>query len=290
MSTPHGIHRVILVVLDGLRPDAITALPLPVIGAVAAAGAHTLAATTVQPPLTAAALASLFTGVAPSVHGIRSERGLVPRPGQRLSLLPQLLHDHGYRTFGFMAALPIGFRTVGTRIAASLGATVTFAGHRAADILEAALPTLERIERGLVFMHWPDADAAGHAHGWMSQEYRRAARQLDAAYERLIDATGVLHDPGTVVIALADHGGGGVARRDHHSDHPLDTSIPIMIAGGQVACTTLPAGATLLDVTATVPWVLGIQPPRSWVGRPFCEAFAPTRDMGGPQIAAQAAA
>jgi predicted AlkP superfamily pyrophosphatase or phosphodiesterase len=290
MQPPHGITRVILVVLDGLRPDAIAALPLPAVGAVAAAGAHTLAATTVEPSLTAAALTSLMTGVSPAIHGIRSERALIPRPGQRLTLLPQLLQDHGYRTYGFMAALPPGFRTIGTRMAARMSAAVTFAGRDAAGILDHALPTIDRIQRGMMFLHWPDADLAGHAHGWMSDEYTAAAQRIDHAFERLIDASGALHDPGTVVIALADHGGGGTASHDHHSSHPLDLTIPIVIAGGQVSRTVLPPGASLLDVTATVPWCLGIAPPVGWMGRPLREAFAPARELTGSQVVAQAAA
>jgi predicted AlkP superfamily pyrophosphatase or phosphodiesterase len=290
MQAPHGITRVILVVLDGLRPDAIAALPLPALGAVAAAGAHTLTATTVVPSVTAAALTSLFTGVSPAVHGIRSERALIPRPGQRLTLLPRLLHDHGYRTFGYMAALPLGFQTIGTRLAARLGAAVAFGGHAAHGILDRALPTLERIRRGVVFLHWPDADTAGHAHGWMSREYRTAAQRLDAAFERLIDVTGALKDPETVVIALADHGGGGDAENDHHSNHQLDLTIPIVLAGGQVARTTLSAGASLLDVTSTVPWALGIDPPSSWMGRPLREAFAQAREENGSPLVGQAAA
>ena len=53
----------------------------PSIAAVAAGGAHTLEGVTVEPSVTAAALTSLFTGVGPEVHGIRSERRLIPRPG-----------------------------------------------------------------------------------------------------------------------------------------------------------------------------------------------------------------
>jgi predicted AlkP superfamily pyrophosphatase or phosphodiesterase len=290
MQAPHGITRVILVVLDGLRPDAIATLPLPTLGAVAAGGAHTLAASTVEPSLTAAALTSLFTGVTPAVHGIRSEHALIPRPGQRLTLLPRLLHDHGYRMFGFMAALPHGFRTLGTRIAARLGAAAAFAGQDADSILDEALPTLERVQRGVVFLHWPDADAAGHAHGWMSREYLTAARRLDGAFERLIDATAVLTDPGTVLVAMADHGGGGTCEKDHHSNHPLDLTIPIVIAGGQVTRILLPASASLLDVTSTVPWVLGIDPPNQWMGRPLREAFVPVADPAAVPSMEEAAA
>lgn len=290
MVSPRGISRVILVVLDGLRPDAIASLPLPSLAAVAAAGAHTLSGVTVEPSLTAAALASLLTGVTPCIHGIRHERRLVPSPGQRLTPLPGLLHDHGLRMHGFMAALPRGFGALGTRLAARLGIAATFAGSDAEAILQVALPTLQRMQRGVAFMHWPDADMAGHAHGWMSPQYCGAAARLDRAFERLIDATEALTDPGTVVIACADHGGGGLAANDHHSCHPLDVTIPIIVAGGQVIRTELPPGSSLLDVTASVPWVLGIQPPTQWMGRPLREAFLPAPQPARARFLADAAA
>ena len=85
-------------------------------------------------------------------------------------------------------------------------------------------------------------------------------------------------------------GGGGASPRNHHSTHPLDLTIPIVIAGGQVARTTLPTGSSLLDVPATVAWALGIQPPASWDGRPLHEAFAPVEELTAPQLAVHVAA
>ena len=119
MQSPHGIARVILVCLDGLRSDAVPLLPLPHIRALAACGATTFRGTTVEPSITAAALTSLFTGVPPSVHRIQSDRIGLPRPTEPLTTLPRLLHGHGLPTFGHLAALPRYFRGLGERIAAS---------------------------------------------------------------------------------------------------------------------------------------------------------------------------
>jgi arylsulfatase A-like enzyme len=290
MDSPQGITRVILVVLDGLRADAITSLPLPSLASTAAGGSHTLAGVTVEPSLTAAALTSLFTGVPPQLHGIRHEQRLIPRSGQRLTPLPGLLRDHGYRMQGFMAALPPGFGTVGAVLAARLGAKARFAGHDAESILAEARPTLERDARGVTFLHWPDADLAGHACGWMSAEYCRAADRLDRAFDRLLDLTSALDDPATVIVACADHGGGGDNSHHHDSRHPLDTTIPVIVAGGQVIRNELPSGTSLLDVAATIPWILGIRPPAHWSGRPLHHAFAPVRRPQRTGLTAVAAA
>ena len=64
MPTATPIRRVILVVLDGLRPDAIPRFGLAHLAALAHGGASTMLARTVHPSVTAAAMASLLTGAA----------------------------------------------------------------------------------------------------------------------------------------------------------------------------------------------------------------------------------
>ncbi len=288
MSAPSGVERVILVVLDGLRPDLITPTWLPCLSALAATGSHTFAGTTVQPSVTAAALASLFTGVEPAVHGIVGETTLRPRLGHRLTLLPRALARGSVPMVGHMRALPWGTRTLGTLLAAQLGMRTIFGGDDAEGILERALPTVRAAKRGVTYLHWPDADLAGHAWGWMSPHYRAAARNLDAAMARLLEASGVLDDPAAVLIALADHGGGGQRLDDHDSPHPQDVTIPIMIAGGQVRAGQLAVGSSPLDVCATVPWLFGLTPPSGWTGRPLREAFTSAPRVAMPFEAAAA--
>lgn len=273
MPAPSGISRVIVVVLDGLRPDAITRFGLPRLGALLPITAHTLDGRTVEPSTTAAVLASLFTGVGPTVHGIRHEHGMLPSLLKRLTPLPRLLARHRQPMVGYMRALPFGFRTVGTTLAARLGVRARFEGHDAASILAAARSALQRARRGVVYLHWPDADEAGHAEGWMSAGYARAAERIDISVGRLLDATDVLHDPEAVIVLLADHGGGGTVSDDHDSNHPEDVTIPILIGGGRVLPNRLPTGSSPLDVCATIPWLLGITPPAAWQGRPLREAF-----------------
>ena len=73
------IRRVVLVVLDGLRADAIPTFGLRCWQRLASLGASSLCGTTVAPSVTAAAMASLLTGAPPAVHGLRSDRFHLPR-------------------------------------------------------------------------------------------------------------------------------------------------------------------------------------------------------------------
>ncbi|MBI3791822.1 MAG: alkaline phosphatase family protein [Gemmatimonadetes bacterium] len=269
------IRRVIVVVLDGLRADAIAQFELPTLTRLRARGASTLDGATVSPSVTAAAMTSLFTGVPPAVHGVESDRFHIPSAKRGLRPMTRVLADSGMPVSVFLAELPFVFRGLGRRFAHAAGVpNAQFAGDDAPDILASARQALATQRRGLILFHWPDADQAGHSHGWMSRTYADAARRLDDALGLLVAQCEVGRDPGTLLIALADHGGGGARPRDHDSPHPLDRTIPIVLAGGGVQPGALTPGASLLDIAPTVLWSLGVPQPAGWSGRPLLEAFA----------------
>jgi hypothetical protein len=262
----------VLVVLDGLRADAIDALDLRCWKRLASVGASTLAGTTIAPSVTAAAMASLFTGAPPEVHGLRSDRFHIPRSAGPVHPLPALLADAGLPTSGFVAELPLLFRGIGNRIARRLGIGMPhFAGRNAAEIVLRARTRLIEQQRGLIVFHWPDCDRAGHESGWMSDAYVRAAHRLDETLGLLASLIDVGGDEGTLLIALADHGGGGVDPRDHESAHPLDRTIPLLLCGAGASGNL--GTPSLLDVPPTVLWALGVPIPASYTGRPLVDAF-----------------
>lgn len=269
-----SVRRVVLVVLDGLRPDAIPRFVLPHLTALAHRSAYTMLGRTVSPSVTACAMASLLTGAAPERHGLQSDRFHLPKSRGELHPLPRVLAEQGYASSAFLAAMPLLFAGVAKRIATRLGfGEARFRGRGCDEILAAARPALREQRDGLILMHWPDADRAGHAEGWMSEAYADATWRLDATMGLLVREL-QLDEPGTLLIALADHGGGGAVATHHNSHHPLDTTIPIFVAGTAVRRGEMAPGASLLDVPATVCWALGVPQPESFAGRPLTSAFA----------------
>ncbi|MEP6619536.1 MAG: alkaline phosphatase family protein [bacterium] len=267
-------RRVVVVVLDGLRPDAIDAFDLTHLQALERMGTHTRRATTVAPSVTAAAMGSLLTGVHPDFHGLNSDRFHIPHSHGPLYPVPAVLRDAGYTSSAFLAQPPLLFRRLGKALAVRLGVDAPhFIGQQAPEIALAARRTLGEQERGLIMFHLPDADRAGHAHGWMSSQYADAARRLDAT-TGLIRALALDgHRDDTLLIACADHGGGGAVANDHDSAHPLDRTIPIMLAGCGVRQDATLNDASLLDLPPTVLAALGVAVPSTYVGRVLTEAF-----------------
>jgi arylsulfatase A-like enzyme len=273
MRAATGIRRVILVVLDGLRSDAIDHFDLVHTRRLMECGASSLCAQTVAPSVTTAAITSLLSGVSPAVHGIASDRLFIPKITTGLVPVPEMLERHGYPSAGFMAEVSPLFRGIAARIGRRLGfGTLRLSGKTAPEIMLAARTTLRTQRRGLVMLHWPDADRAGHTSGWMSKSYEEAARRMDGSLGLLAALTEVESDPHTVLVGLADHGGGGVVSNDHESDHPLDRTIPLFFAGGCVTSASL-GEVSLLDVPATILWALGLDMPPSYQGCALRQAF-----------------
>ena len=65
-----NITRVLIVSIDGLRPDAIDLAPMPTLQGLMKVGAYSLSAQTIFPSTTLPAHASMLTGLCPSAHGV----------------------------------------------------------------------------------------------------------------------------------------------------------------------------------------------------------------------------
>lgn len=267
-------RRVVLLVLDGLRADLVGDSRFPNLAALQQRSAHTVDAITVLPSVTAVAMTSLLSGVAPVDHGVDSDRFRVPTPAVPLETVPHVVNRAGMASTGVVRHVPWFIRPLARRIVSALGLRDThFAPSNAHALLHAALPSLRTQQDGFIIVHWPDCDAIGHRTGWMSPAYLAAVGRMDHALGALLKEIEPAID-NTLLIALADHGGGGRVPTHHDSAHPLDCTIPIMLYGAGVTAKRLPSGLSILDVPATVLWALGLPIPAQYAGSPIQEAFA----------------
>jgi arylsulfatase A-like enzyme len=273
------MRRLAVLLLDGLRPDAVSLAPMPSFEALGRDWVRAANARTIRPSVTVAALASLATGVSPTTHGlIEPGLGFLGRLNG-LRPVARELARHGMPT-------AVVTRHLG-RVATAVAATLTgaagisrFASH-GRTAREAALharEVFEAMDAGLLIVYLPDCDRAGHRHGWMSAPYLRAAADLDAAVG--LFATGLGN--GTL-IALADHGGGGVTARGHDEPHATNDWIPLVIAGrGVRRQRVLGEPVSLLDLPPTILWRLGVPVPPCYEGQVLRDAFLhPTLAPGG---------
>jgi len=264
------MRRLVFVLADGLRPDAISPARMPSLDGLASAFTLALHARTVRPSATVAALASLATGVGPRSHRL-VEPGLsfLPRLGA-LRPVARELGRGGYATDIVTGELGPGALPVAWALATTAGARrLIAAGSRARETAAAAHRLLAERGDGLLFVYLPDCDRAGHAYGWMSEPYLEAAAEVDAAVGLLSQWT----DDAALLVS-ADHGGGGVRQNEHDEPHPVNDHIPVVLAGpGVTRRHQLTRPISLLDLPATILWWFGVEVPACYEGRPLVEAF-----------------
>jgi hypothetical protein len=264
-------RRVVVVLADGLRPDAVTPAIMPSLHTLGQTYTRAEHAVTVRPSVTVAALGSLATGVRPEAHGlIEPGIGFLSRM-HRLHPLGDELHRHGHDIAVVLPEMGRFSRSLVGALAraASIGKLVT-GGNTARSLARTARQVLSEISHGLVVLYLADCDGAGHAHGWMSQPYLAAAARVDAALAEVAPLT-----RSDLLIVLSDHGGGGIDPRDHDHPHPTNARIPLVLAGASVRRgTALRGPVSLLDVPPTILWALGAAIPGSYEGRVLREVFA----------------
>jgi predicted AlkP superfamily pyrophosphatase or phosphodiesterase len=270
---PGLYQKVVLVVIDGLRPDAVTPECMPVLSALMGRAWSAKSASTVRPSITVAALTSLGTGVSPARHGLRSAsigslgrlRGLRP--------LPNELRRLGVETTIVVPELSGGPKWIAGALLRLAGATRLIMLPAAPGLLMDGAMRHMRGNPAQEFLvaYMNDADLAGHACGWMSQPYLRAAATIDRALTSLFP---FIDDPEVLVIITADHGGGGVLAQDHDHPHPVNDAIPLLLLGGRVGPGIGAEGpAHLLDIPPTVLHGFGSAAPAQYEGRVIHEAY-----------------
>jgi hypothetical protein len=112
-------------------------------------------------------------------------------------------------------------------------------------------------------------DAAGHAHGGDSPEYRDAAAVADRAVARVLAHVDLTQD---AVIVTADHG--HTRRGGHGGIEPEVTSVPLIAAGAGIRPGATPHDAWLIDLAPTVAALLALPAPGHGLGRTLVELLA----------------
>jgi hypothetical protein len=118
----------------------------------------------------------------------------------------------------------------------------------------------------LVIMLVGAVDAAGHAHGGDSPEYRQAAEIADRALARALAKIDLSQD---AVVITADHGHTG--RGGHGGLEPEVLTVPLILAGAGVKPGATAVDAHLIDIAPTVSALLGIPAPGHGLGHTLTE-------------------
>ena len=266
-------RHVVVVSVDGLRPDAINAYGASTLQRLIREGSYTLAASTIHPSKTLPSHTSMLTGQPPERHGVLWNN--VTSADTDAIELPNIFsvaRAHGYSTAAFFSKAKFQPLQLEGTLDYSQAPGGWFGRWSSERTIRDVANYLERARPNVLFVHLTDPDAAGHRDGWMSDEYGRAVASADAAITRLLDLSAQAFGNGNFsLIVTADHGGHD---KNHGSRDPLDVTIPWIAWGKGVKQGALETHVQTMDTASTVLWLLGLNEPTNWAGHVVTEAFA----------------
>jgi predicted AlkP superfamily pyrophosphatase or phosphodiesterase len=259
------IKRVVILSIDGLRPDAIELAPMPNLLELMKTSAYSLTAQTTRPSATLPTHASMLTGQCPSKHGV-DWNDYIPENGVAQGTdLFDLAHAAGMKTVMYVGKEKLRQVTD----AASID-TFVFINDRDKVIMQNLLADFPR-DFGVLFIHFATTDAMGGVYGWLSPEQFSVIFRADEAIGELLtalDSYGLRDE--TLLIITADHGGHGTT---HGSSKPEDMTIPWIVSGPGIQTGELTSIVHTMDTAATAAYALGLPIPTEWDGVPVVEAF-----------------
>jgi len=265
-APPQTTH-VVIISLDGLRPDALAQADTPTLDRLIAAGAFSPAARAVLPSVTLINHASMLGGMTPEKHGIlwndyEPERGKINGP-----TLFSVAHQAGLST-----AMIVGKDKLEHIVLPNSVDIYDYAGYNDAQVTTRALEVIGAGLPDILFVHLPDIDSVGHAAGWMSATQLDTIAQTDSLVAQIVDALeGGGYFSQTLLLITADHGG---QETGHGGDSPAEMTIPWLAVGpGVPAGTALTAPITVYDTAATALYALTLPRPSSWDGQPVVDIF-----------------
>lgn len=259
-------RRVVILSIDGLRPDAIALAPMPNLETLMQSSAFSLSAQTVFPSVTLVAHTSMLTGLCPSKHGVDWNHYLPERGYAQGTDLFDIAHAAGLRTYMYVGKEKLRQITEPS----SLDHFV-FVNDRDTVLMERLLGEFPQ-DFGILFIHFAITDGMGHAYGWLSAEQLSVIRRADEALGLLLGELDARNLRGeTLVIITADHGGHDTT---HGSSLPEDMTVPWMVAGPGIQPKILTTLVHTMDTAATAAFALGLPIPAEWDGVPVYEAFS----------------
>jgi predicted AlkP superfamily pyrophosphatase or phosphodiesterase len=282
--------RLMIVSIDGLRPDLLLRADAPKLRSLLPQATFTFWATTVPHAITIPSHVSMLTGVVPRRHEIEWNKDLLLSEPvyPKVPTLFEIAHKSGYTT-----AMLAGKSKFSVLAKPGTLDWIWLPDTEKGEDADVAVHTIELIQKykpQLLFVHLPTIDTVGHKSGWSSPAQLKAIAEADTIVGRLLDA---LDDAkvrdSTVVIITADHGGAGLT---HLAGDPRSLYIPWIVIGPGIRKNvdlTMYEGTSVntMDTFATACHLLDLPRPAPLDGKPILEVLEDPGELLQPQLGSQ---
>jgi arylsulfatase A-like enzyme len=267
-------HRKVLVIgIDGIRPDVLAEVDTPALDALIAEGAFTDAARTGLPSVSGPGWSSFLIGVHPEKHGVVDNSF----EGEHYAAYPDFLTRieqvrPELATFAVVDWAPLGRSETGLpTLSDAIDERVVLDGY-ALGWLEADDASVDQATRALregdpdaLFVYLGNPDESSHTSGAIGREYRDAIAAADGHVARLIEAVrsrATYASEDWLVLVSTDHG--RTADGDHGGDTPEERTIFFLASGPSARIGRLEGDVFIVDVAVTALAHLGIDIEPAW--------------------------
>lgn len=251
-------NKVILISIDGLRPDGFLQCGHPFIRKMMQQFSYTLSGHSIEPPVTLPCHMSMFYGVSPLHHGIFTNDYIAP--AHPIDGVGELLTASGKKGAAFYNWEPI--RHIWPSESMKYTSFIDYFEEENSDLLltRQLLSLLEKRDLDFVFLYLGETDEkGGHGHGWMTENYLKQAANAIECVEKVFQAvSGDYH-----ILVTADHGGHGT---EHGINCPEDMTIPMFFWGKSFQKGKELPNLSLLDLAPTIAAILDLPASREWTG------------------------
>ena len=267
------VPKVLLIGIDGVRPDVLAEVPTPSVDSLVATGSYTAHARTGLPSVSGPSWSSMLTGVWPEKHGVVDN----DFTGKRYDLYPDFLTRierirPELATFAVVDWKPLGtaedgMPTIGDGIDVKHVLDGYEVGWAEGDERSVALAVehLASADPDALFVYLGNPDEVSHEHESIGLEYRDAIALADAHVGRLVAAlrartTYAQED--WLILVSTDHG--RTSAGGHGGDTPEERAI-FFLASGRAAVVGTPSDSVrIVDVPVTALAHLGIPADPAW--------------------------
>lgn len=251
--------RTVLVIIDGLRDDASRRM-----GTLQALRTHGSAAELIapQPSLSYPNWTTILSGTPPYISGVVTNwhEGAAP-----VETIFDTAKSAGVRV---VFAGPEDFEPLYGIKAKTVGNFMKKwdKEYLSAEYVDAALRMAEKNDPGLIVVHLPDVDEAGHDFGAASKNYADVVSRVDSDLSRLVSG---LQDGRTAFVIVADHG--HIDSGGHGGWEPSVVRVSAALAGSGTNLGV--TDGRLEDIAPTVAVLAGIGIPRYASGVPLAQSI-----------------
>lgn len=275
--------RVIVLGLDGMRPDGIENTLTPNLHQLIYDGTSTMNARAVYPTSSGANWSSMLLGAGPDQHGISNNDWIL----ETRTIKPVYEKENGYSPSIFDVlkekypnlrfSAVFNWTPIGNYFDRSIPDTIIEV-KTTKEAIDQIISEIIDKNAHFVFSQIDYMDNAGHGTGYGSDSYYQEAEILDKEIGRLLEAlkqNDMYED--TYIITLSDHGGRGFG---HGNKTMLEYEVPFIINGpGIIKGKTTKEAIQPFDVATTVATIFKCDIPHYMLGSTIESAFGDAPEL-----------